>query len=132
MNRRTQGNALLTELMIAIAFFMLCVSVLIQVFAGASRMSATAGRITAALDEAQSVADALLAAEDREALLKAEGFRLADGGDWTRTGAEYTLGVALAEEQTKQGCLVTGRVYAGDGTQELLSLPLAVYKGGQP
>ena len=132
MNRRTQGNALLTELMIAIAFFMLCVSVLIQVFAGASRMSATAGRITAALDEAQSVADALLAAEDREALLKAEGFRLADGGDWTRTGAEYTLGVALAEEQTKQGCLVTGRGYAGDGTQELLSLPLAVYKGGQP
>ncbi len=132
MNRRTQGNALLTELMIAIAFFMLCISVLIQVFAGASRMSATAGRITAALDEAQSVADALLAAEDREALLKAEGFSLADGRDWTRTGAEYTLGVALAEEQTEQGCLVTGRVYAGDGTQELLSLPLAVYKGGQP
>ena len=131
MNRRTQGNALLTELMIAIAFFMLCVSVLIQVFAGASRMSATAGRITAALDEAQSVADALLAAEDREALLKAEGFSLADGRDWTRTGAEYTLGVALAEEQTEQGRLVTGRVYAGDGTQELLSLPLAVYKGGQ-
>ena len=68
-------RALLMEIMIAVLFFALCASVLLQTFAAARECSRSAGVQGAALLEAQSLANRLSASDDMAAALRAQAVR---------------------------------------------------------
>ena len=74
MNTGNRMNTLLVELLIVVFFFMLGVSVLMQVFGKAHEFSEEAGQITEALARAQSVSDRLYLSEDPEKELYRQGF----------------------------------------------------------
>ena len=67
-----------------------------QVFAASRNLTVRAGVETRALAEAQSVADALIAAEDPEKALEDMAFTKSHGA-WTRGYGDYTLYVECGE-----------------------------------
>ena len=129
MKERTHGNALLLELMIAIAFFLLAAAVLLQVYGTANAVSLRAARITAALDGVQNAADAVIASGAPEEALSQMGFS-GENGRWTREDAGIRVSVSFREEERAAGILLTGeaRAETAEG-DELLTLPIARYRG---
>lgn len=137
MGSRNRSNVLLVEILIAVLFFMLSATVLVQVFATAHNMTVRAGVETRALAEAQNVAETLYAAEDPEAALEAMAFKLYHGA-WTRVDDEYTLYVEGEEKPADAGVSWVGTVRAfchsqnGDQQwqedEELFSLTCAHYR----
>ena len=137
MRNNNRSNVLLVEILIAVLFFMLSATVLVQVFSTSHNMTVRAGVETLALSEAQSVADALAASEDAGATLEAMQFTIAHGA-WTRDYGDYTLYVEGAEQPTPAGVMWQGQVRAFSnqytleaalkGDSELLSLPCARYR----
>ena len=139
MGNKNRSNVLLVEILIAVLFFMLSATVLVQVFAGAHTLTRRAGAETRALAEAQNVAEALYAAEDPDAALGALGFKSAHGA-WTRDYGEYTLYVESGSEATDAGTLWKGDISAlyhnrnanraRQEDDELFTLPCTRYKEG--
>ena len=74
MDNRNRSNVLLVEILIAVLFFMLSATVVVQVFVTAHNLTAKAGVETRALAEAQNVAEALYAADDVDEALEALAF----------------------------------------------------------
>ncbi|MCR4707556.1 MAG: hypothetical protein K5746_06380 [Clostridiales bacterium] len=129
MKERSHGNALLLELMIAIAFFMLAASVLLRVYGAANALSLRAARVTQALDAAEDAADAVIAADAPEEALTRMGYSPAENR-FTREEAGFRLSVSWEEEVRPAGILLSGIIKAEtDNGEELLSLPFARYKG---
>ena len=129
MKARSQGNALLLELMIAIAFFLLAASVLLRVYGAANTQSLRAAGIARALDMAENAADTVLSAKDPEKALAGLGFARAETG-YSREEEGLRLLIAWEEEETGAGILLTGEARAETGGGEaLLTLPFARYKG---
>lgn len=128
MRTGRSSNALLVELLIVIAFFMLSATILMQVFAGARTQSDRAERIALAVQEAQNTADRLLAAEEPEAALREMGFEASEGG-WSRTEEGYRLTVTGGADALDYGSLrrLTVRAEASDG-EALLTLPVVRYE----
>lgn len=141
MGNRNRSNVLLVEILIAVLFFMLSATVLVQVFAASHNLTARAGVETRALARVQNVADALYAAEDPEALLEETGFTFAHGA-WTLPCGDYTLYVETRESDTGAGTLWEGDVRAfyslrradadRQEDEELFAVPCVRYKEGQP
>ena len=107
--RKNGSNVLLVEILLAVLFFMLSATVLVQVFAGARSLTLRSGVETRALAEAQNVADALYAAEDPEALLEGQEF-ISSHGAWSRDYGDFSLYVTLETEETDAGELRVGKV----------------------
>ena len=84
MTRSNQLNTLLMEIMIAVLFFALCSTVILDVFVGAHNQSVRAGVQAQALAAAQNLSDGLYAAEQREELLLENGFKADESGVFTR------------------------------------------------
>lgn len=127
MTRSNQLNTLLMEIMIAVLFFALCSTVILDVFVGAHNQSVRAGVQAQALTAAQNLSDGLYAAEQREELLLENGFKAGEAGVFTRECDGYTLSVALGEERTAAGRIETAEITALDQGGELFSLPDARY-----
>lgn len=137
MGKRNRSNVLLVEILIAVLFFMLSATVLIQVFASSRNMTVKAGVQTKALAQAQNVADLLVASADPASALGDAGF-LSAHGVWTRDDGEYTLYVEGGMTETEAGELWEGSVRAfqkkrntGEARpqdEELFSLPWASYR----
>ena len=137
MDKRNRSNVLLVEILIAILFFMLSATVLVQVFAASRNLTVRAGIETQALSQAQSVADRLCAAEDPEAALEEMGF-IQYQGQWSREDENYSLLVTCETEQTEAGELWQGQVRAfydqvdlrqvRPVSQELFMLPCTRYR----
>ena len=129
MKERSHGNALLLELMIAIAFFMLAASVLLRVYGAANALSLRAARVTQALDAAEDAANAVIAADAPVEALTRMGYSPAENR-FTREEAGFRLSVSWEEEVRPAGILLSGIIKAEtDNGEELLSLPFARYKG---
>ena len=126
MTRSNQLNTLLMEIMIAVLFFALCSTVIMDVFVGAHNQSVRAGVQAQALAAAQNLSDGLYAAEQRELLLE-NGFEADESGVFTRECDGYTLSVALGEERTAAGRIETAEITALYRGGELFSLPDARY-----
>lgn len=107
-------NSLLLEILIAILFFGLCASAIMQVYVAARSQSDEAAVLTDALMAAQNLADETwLAGEPGERVLTCDGF---------------TLHVTVADETTEAGVLRTGEVTAMDEAGEaLITLPCSRY-----
>lgn len=112
MTRSNQLNTLLMEIMIAVLFFALCSTVIMDVFVGAHNQSVRAGVQAQALAAAQNLSDGLYAAEQREELLLENGFEADESGVFTRECDGYTLSVALGEERTAAGRIETAEITA--------------------
>ena len=113
MKTRNRANILLVEILIAVLFFMLSCTVLIQVFAAAHNQSVLASVETEALSEAQNVAALVTAGGDVEARLTAYGFR-ASRGLYSRDYDDFTLLCEREAEETATGTLwhqVVGAYY---------------------
>ena len=140
MGKRNRSNVLLVEILIAVLFFMLSATVLVQVFATARNMTTRAGVETLALAEAQNVADTLYAADDPEAALEQMEFRLYHDA-WSKDAGDFTLYVESEEIPQESGALWKGvvRVFYNNRNveevrpeaEELFALPCARYREGE-
>ena len=109
MRKRNGSNVLLVEILLAVLFFMLSATVLVQVFAGSRSLTVRSGVETRALAEAQNIADALYAAEDPYALLENLEF-ISSHGAWSKDYGTFSVYVTLDQEETDAGVLRVGRV----------------------
>ena len=103
MVKHNQLNTLLMEILIVVLFFALCSTVILDVFVGAHNQSARAGAQADALTAAQSLADRLYAADEREDVLRQSGFFERGDGTWHLSCGAYDLLVTLGEETYSAG-----------------------------
>ena len=123
-------NSLLVEIIIAVLFFALSATVILDVFATAYRQSAYADACNAAAAEAQNLSERVYICDDPEALLREEGF-VEESGAWQRNGDGYVLDVRLGGRFTEAGELRTVEIRALQGERELISLPCVRYIPGE-
>ena len=127
MVKHNQLNTLLMEILIVVLFFALCSTVILDVFVGAHNQSAQADALTAA----QSLADRLYAADEREDVLRQSGFFERGDGTWHLSCGAYDLLVTLGEETYSAGTLETAEVTALENEQTIFTLPSARYVQGE-
>lgn len=107
-------NSLLVEILIAILFFALCASAIMQVYVKARSQS----------DEAAVLSEALMAAQD----LADETWLDGEPGERVLTYEGFSLRVDVTDEATEAGVLRTGVVTALDEAGEtLITLPCSRY-----
>ena len=138
MKKRSHSDYLLIEILIAVFFLMLSLTVLVQVFGKTRRMAARAAAETEALAAAQNTAAELAASDDPEESLNGQGFTLYHGV-WTKSGEGWSLLVSGSFEDTEAGRLWSGDLtaYSSDmnpdrANQEeavLFTLPCVWYRG---
>ena len=137
MSGKNRSNLLLVEILIALLFFMLSATVLVQVFSGARSLSQKSEVEIRALAEAQNVADQLIAVSDRDQALADMGFDLSHGV-WARADGDYTLYVEGGWVDGDNGRFWQGSVraycpkYGNNGREradeELFCLPCLIYE----
>lgn len=119
-------RVLLMEIMIAVLFFALCAPLLLQTFTAARESSRRAGVQSAALIEAQSLANRLSTPVDAEALLEKQGFAQEEG-IWRRDMQDYDLEVTLQAQMTRAGALHSAWIRAIRADTVLAELEAAYY-----
>ena len=127
MKSGNRSNALLVELLIVVTIFMLSSTVLLQVFTTARSQSVLAGKLSQALNEAQSVADRLYAEKDAESVLTEMGYTQEEGL-WRLPGDTFDPTVAISLETQPSGELQRFQIQAVSGEQTLVDLPTARYQ----
>ena len=130
MGKGNQLNTLLVEIMIAVLFFALSSTVILETFVVTRNQSRLADVYNVALMEAQNIADKLYASDDVEQTLEQAGFT-ADGDVWTYTEQIYNLRVTVTEEETAAGVLMNAEVSAVHLDEAILTLPCARYIPGE-
>lgn len=138
MSSKSRSNVLLVEILIAVLFFMLSATVLVKVFATARNMTVRSGVESAAIADAQNVAETLYAAQDIDGALEELGF-FSSHGAWSLDRGDYTLYVTGEATPTGVGELWSGSVSAfyklrdpdavRQEDEELFSLACTRYKG---
>ena len=137
MRNNNRSNVLLVEILIAVLFFMLSATVLVQVFGTSRSLTVRSGVETLALAEAQNVADTLYAAEDPGAVLEGMEF-IESHGAWSKDYGDFSIYVTAEEKRTDAGELWEGQVSAfysrrdpeaaRQEDEQLFTLPCTRYK----
>lgn len=130
MSRSKNQNALLVEIMIAVLFFALCSTVILETFVAAREYSRRAGIQNEALVELQVLAERLHAVDGETYLLEEDGFVFQDES-WLLEGGEYTVEVEFAEEEAPAGKLNTALLRALYRDKAVVELPWAHYISGE-
>lgn len=130
MKEGSRANALLIELLLVILFFMLTAMTLVKIFGGAKVKSIEADSLNHALQQAQNISELLYGSEDPEKTLEQFGFTK-DGDAWILEEEKYQLKVVPETEETKAGTLLTHKVSALFGDQEMFVLPESRYLPGE-
>ena len=130
MAKGRRQSALLVEIIIAVLFFALSATVILDVFSTAYGRSAYAQASNEAMVEAQNLSELIYVSEDAEALLSGEGF-IKTGEEWLREGQSYTLRVRFEREEAGAGELFTARIAALSGETTLIELPCVRYIPGE-
>ena len=130
MGKGNQLNTLLVEIMIAVLFFALSSTVVLETFVVTRNQSRMANVCDEALVEAQNIADRLYATGDISGTLEQAGFTQ-DGQVWTLQMDEYVLRVTAQEETTTTGVLLDAEVSAIYNEDTLLTLPCVRYVPGE-
>ncbi|MBQ2957044.1 MAG: hypothetical protein IJE08_11345 [Clostridia bacterium] len=129
MSKNRSQNILLAEIMVAVLFFALCSTVILEVFVTAKEYSGRAEAESEAMLIAQDLAEQFYAADDAEALLQEKGF-IIQNDIWTAELNGYTLAVETAEESTEAGILRTAQISISLEEDMLAGLPVARYIPG--
>ena len=130
MSKNRSQNALLVEIMIAVLFFALCSTVILETFVAAREYSRRAGVQNEALVELQDLAERLYVEKEADQLMKARGFTPSDEG-WELDAGDYTVEVKFAQEEAPAGTLNTALLRALYGDKLLAELPWARYVPGE-
>ena len=130
MGKGNQANALLVEIMIAVLFFALAATVILDCFSTAHSQSVRVGRQDEALRAAQDLAEQIYAGEEPETLLVEAGYAFSNGL-WHSPDGEWRLAVAFREEDGECGVFRAAevRVLTDDGM--VVSLPCSRYVPGE-
>ena len=126
MGNGKRQNALLVEIIIAVLFFGLSATVILDVFGTAYLQTAYAATCNAAMEDGQNIAARIYTSDEPEELLEAEGFQLEDGV-WRREADTYTLQVEYIVTPGEAGELRTAHITAVQGEDTILNLPCARY-----
>lgn len=126
MGQGKRQSMLLVEIVIAVLFFALCATVILDVFSTAYMQSARAGALSEATVSAQNLAERLKASPDWDAVLADEGLSGQDGA-YTAERDGFTLRVTLSQEAEGAGEMRTATICATRGEDALLTLPAARY-----
>lgn len=129
MSKNRSQNILLAEIMVAVLFFALCSTVILEVFVTAKEYSGRAEAESEAMLIAQDLAEQFYAADDAEALLQEKGF-IIQNDIWTAELNGYTLAVETAEESTEAGILRTAQISISLEEDMLAGLPVVRYVPG--
>lgn len=129
MGKNRNQNNLLVEIMIAVLFFALCSTVILETFMAARQFNHKSGVESRALAAVQDVNEQLYAADDAAALLRELGFEQAQDG-WLREDDEYRLKLVLNEENAGAGILRTTRIQAMYDDEVFAEFPGARYLPG--
>ncbi len=128
MQGKNRSNVLLVEILVALLFFMLSATILVQVFATARTQNVTARTSSFALQEVQNVAEMLYVSEDPEETLAGLGFTEGHGV-WTRRDADFTLYVNMGMRDYESGSLFRAEISAYYLQDTLLfTLPVEKYR----
>ncbi len=130
MKQSGRGNTLLVELLIVVLFFMLAATTLMELFGAAKQSSSRAGAYSAALLQAQNVAETLYAADGMEAALAEMGFARQEDG-WRLHCGEYDLTAVCRMEEAGAGTLHCVELTALYGDDVLFALPASRYQPGE-
>lgn len=130
MKKGGQHNALLVEILIAVLFFALAATVILDAFVSAWSLSRRSEAYNIALTRAQNLADRLYAGNLSEEILSGEGFVLSDGA-WRLSEGETSMTVTLREEPRPAGVLRAAQVDAAWEEETLVSLPVSRYLPGE-
>lgn len=130
MGKGNQLNTLLVEIMIAVLFFALSSTSILQAFVVTRNQSRLADVYNVALMEAQNIADKIYVSDDVDETLKQAGFTQ-DGEVWTFTEEIYNLRVIVAQEETESGVLLNAEVSAVHQDEAILTLPCSRYIPGE-
>ena len=109
MSKNRSQNILLAEIMIAVLFFALCSTVILEVFVAAKEYRAKAEMQSEALVVMRDVAERIYAADEMEDLLTEAGFQL-EADEWVREETGYELKIAAEEKMTSAGVIRSARV----------------------
>ena len=129
MNRNRNQNVLLVEIMIAVLFFALSATVILETYAAARQFADRSQTETGALIEAQNLAEQLYASDDPEAILRQTGFENSENG-WVLQRDEYRIELVLEQEQTSVGTIFGAKITAFSGEKTIVELPVARYLPG--
>ena len=130
MGNGKRQNALLVEIIIAVLFFGLTATVILDVFATAYLQSTYAEACNEAMMDGQNIAALIYVSDDAGALLADEGFT-AEGDVWQREGDGYVLQVELGATQGAAGELRTAQITAIRDEKAILEIPCAHYIPGE-
>ena len=130
MAKGGRQSALLAEIIMAVLFFSLSATVILDVFATAYGKSVYAEACAEAMVDAQNLAERIYISNDPQSLLLSDGF-LAEEGNWIREEEGYTLHVELGSEEMEVGKLVTARIIALREGELLVEVPCARYIPGE-
>ena len=127
MGNGKRQNALLVEIIIAVLFFGLTATVILDVFATAYLQSAYAEACNDAMADGQNIAARIYTSDlQPEEVLANEGF-IEGEGVWQREGDGYILQVELIVEPGDAGELRTAQITALRGEDAILELPCSHY-----
>ena len=126
MGKGSQLNTLLVEILIAVLFFALAATVVLDAFVIARSQSREAAAYNVALAQAQDVADSIYMSEDAQGALESAGFVQVDGS-WVCEREDFTLEVTLGEEAMAAGVLRVSDVRAERDGTTLFDLPCSRY-----
>lgn len=129
MGKNRNQNNLLVEIMIAVLFFALCSTVILETFMAARQFNHKSGVESRALAAVQDINEQLYAAEDAEELLQEIGFEKAEN-EWLRDDGEYRLKLVLDERDSGTGMLRTSKIQAMYDDKVFAEIPGARYLPG--
>ncbi len=138
MRKRNRSDYLLIEILIAVFFLMLTLTVLVRVFSLSRTLAVRSQIETDALAEAQNIVDRIYGQEDPDQLLNEMGF-VNSHGYWTQNKGDYFLMVTGAYTLQETGRIWEGTMSAYISEQrenqvrqegvELFKLPCVWYRG---
>ena len=126
MGKGSQLNTLLVEILIAVLFFAMAATVVLDAFVIARSQSREAAAYNVALAQAQDVADSLYVSDDAQTVLESAGFKLGVG-EWTRADEDFMLAVSLSEEAMRAGVMRVADVRVERDGATLFTLPCSRY-----
>ena len=133
MGNGRRQNALLVEIIVAVLFFALSATVILEVFATSYLQTTYADACNKAVAEAQNLAARLYVTDAPEALLESEGFTF-DGSIWrhledddNESDNNYVLQISLDIAQLEAGEMRSAVITALRGERTILEIPCAHY-----
>ena len=129
MSKNKSQNILLVEIMIAMLFFALCSTVILEVFLTAKEYSRKSSVETTALIAMQDVSEQIYASQDGTKVLRENGFELRENC-WAKEYDEYTMELTVAEEITEAGMIRKWQITALYDGEVIVEIPGARYIAG--